>query len=58
MEILINTTKGIKKEFLKLNPKDWLKIMNTNLDVGIVICRKTDDISKSMVYNDTTTIYF
>ena len=58
MEILINSTKDIKKKFLKLNQKDWLKIMNTNLDVGIVICRKTDEVLKSMVYNDTATIYF
>jgi len=58
MEILINTTKGIKKEFLKLDRKDWLKIMNTNLNVGIVICRKIDEVLKSMIYKDTATIYF
>jgi len=58
MEILIDSTKGINKEFLKLDRKDWLKIMNTNLNVGIVICRKTDEVLKSMVYSDTATIYF
>jgi len=58
MEILINSTKGITKEFLKLNRKNWLKIINTTLNVGIVICRKIDDVLKTMVYNDVTTIYF
>ena len=57
MEILIDTTKGINKEFKKLDRKDWLKIMNTKLNVGIVICRKTDEILKGMVYNDVATIY-
>lgn len=57
MEILIDNIKNINKEFNFLNSKDWLKIMNTKLNVGIVICRKTDEVLKSMVYNDIATIY-
>ena len=58
MEILIDTTNGITKEFKKLDRKDWLKIMNTTLNVGIVVCRKTDEVLKTMVYNNVATIYF
>ena len=58
MEILLENLKDIDKKFKELNSKDWYKIMNNNLDVGIVITRTMDSILRGMVYNDVTTIYF
>ncbi len=58
MEIILDNIKGINKRFKELNSKDWLKIMNVNLNVGIVITRTMDTVLRGMVYNDTATIYF
>lgn len=58
MEIPIKNIDNIRKEFNELKFNDWLKIINTQLNVGIVICRKIDEVLRSMVYDDIATIYF
>lgn len=58
MEIILENLKDINKNFKKLSSKDWYKIMNTKLNVGIVITRTMDSVLRGMVYNDIATIYF
>jgi hypothetical protein len=56
LEILINSIKEINIKNLKV--EDWYKITNKGIDLGIVICKKRDDVFKMMVYNNVVTICF
>lgn len=56
MEILINSIKEINIKNLKV--EDWYKITNKVIGLGIVVCKKRDDVFKMMIYNNAVTIYF
>lgn len=58
MEIVLDNLNNIKDEFSKLQTKDWLKIINTHLNIGVVVTRKVDKLPFPMIYDDIGTIFF